>query len=264
MRLPYNDCARDGQSFSKVARFMMRACCRFSAPELRPVKLGSEALLPTSVIRRRVCAANVTTHNPGRLAKALKRPLKIGNREAAALPVRHRLFEAQAIEIDGDVDIFAGDAFRKFFKMLAPIVVQNCAFSLSIPLRSIVCPRMHFKNSGAFRATVPENLVRPPAFEVAATPNTRMPHIWNFQCAIDPPTTSPFRRAHIPVRMIIEGDQDDRFGNMPQPQCSQMVKIAGPIEQEFRRNICLVFPIELFNQRAAARRNAAAVPSFAP
>jgi hypothetical protein len=112
---------------------------------------------------------------------------------------------------------------------------------------------MHFKNSGAFRTTVPENLVRPPAFEVAATPNTRMPHIWNFQCAIDPPTTSPFRRAHIPVRMIIEGDQDNRFGNMPQPQCSQMVKIAGPIEQEFRRNICLVFPIELFNQ---ARRRA--------
>src|SRR5207247_1330697 len=97
-------------------------------------------------------------------------------------------------------------------------------------------------------AAVAENLVWPPTFEVAATPNTRMSHIWKFQGAIDPSTTAPFRRTHVPVRMIIEGDEDDRFGNRPQPQCGQMVKIAGPIEQEFRRNICLVFPIELFNQ----------------
>src|SRR5205814_10322581 len=136
--------------------------------------------LPTGVLRRRVCAANVTTDNPGRLAKALKRPLKIGNREAAALPVDNRLFNVQAIEIDCDVDIFAGDASRKFFKTLVPIVAQDCALALSILFRSLVCPRMHFKHSGAFRTTIAENLVRPPAFEVAATPNARMSHIWKF------------------------------------------------------------------------------------
>src|SRR5712691_6385017 len=48
--------------------------------------------------------------------------------------------------------------------------------------------------------------------------------------------------------MIIKGYEDHRFGNRTQSERCQVVEIAGPIEQEFRRNICLVFPIELFDQ----------------
>ena len=195
--------------------------------------------------------------------KFSKRPLKIGDREAAALPVRHRLFDAQAIEIDRDVDIFAGETFRKFFKTLAPIITQDRALPLSIFQRPIVCPRMHFKNSGAFRATIAENLVRPPTFEIAATPNTRKPHIWKFQCAIHPSTTGPFRRPHIPIRMIIEGDEDDRFGNRTQSERCQMVKIAGAIEQERRREILSRAPDRIVRSGAAARRNASAAPNSA-
>ena len=72
---------------------------------------------------------------------------------------------------------------------------------------------MHFKNSGAFSATIPKNLVWPPAFEIAAAPNCHMLDLRKFQCAIDPTTASPFRRAHIPVRMIVERNEHDGSSN---------------------------------------------------
>src|SRR5205814_3278935 len=122
-------------------------------------------------------AANVATSDTGRFAQFFKRPLKIGHREATALPVRHRLCHAEAVEIDRDIDIFAGETFRKFFKTLAPILAQDCALALSIFHWPIVCPRMNFKNSGAFGTTIAENLVRPPTFEIAAALNTRKPYL---------------------------------------------------------------------------------------
>ena len=192
-----------------------------------------------------------------------KRPLKIGDRKAAALPVGHRFFDAQAIEIDRDVDIFAGETFRKFFKTFAPIITQYRTFTLSIFQWPIVCPRMHFKNSGAFRATVAENLVRPPTFEIAAAPNTRQPYIWKFQCAVHPSATGPFRRPHIPIGMIIERDEDDRFGNRTQSKRCQMMKVAGAVEQERRCEILLSAPDRIVRSTAEARRNASAVPNSA-
>ena len=88
--------------------------------------------------------------------------------------------------------------------MLAPIVAKNRASPLSIFRRAIISPRMHSQDPGALRAAVPENLVRPPAFEISATPDTRTLHMRKFQCAIDPTTAPPFRRAHVPIRMIVE------------------------------------------------------------
>src|SRR5262249_30395201 len=155
---------------------------------------------------------DVAPNDNARFAQFSKRPLEIGDREATALPVGHRLFDAQAIEINCDVDIFAGEMFRKFSKTLAPTITQDRALPLSIFRGAIVCPRMDFKNSGAFGATIAKKLVRPPTFEISAAQNTRKPYIWKFQCAIHPSATGPFRRSHIPIRMIIERDEDDGFG----------------------------------------------------
>src|SRR4030095_10299412 len=101
-------------------------------------------------MRRRIRAANVASSNTGRFAQFSKRPRKIGDPEEAALPVRHRLFHAETVEIDRDVDIFTGKAFRKFFKALAPIFTQDCAPPMSLFQWPIVRPRVDFKNSGTF------------------------------------------------------------------------------------------------------------------
>src|SRR5262249_30240029 len=181
--------------------------------ELRPIELSSETLLPTCIMRWRISAADVSTDDTARFAQFSKRPLKIGHRKAAALPVRHRLFQAQAIEVDCDVDVFWTETLRKFFKTTAPVITQNRALPLPIFQWPIVCPRMNFKNSGAFRTTVAEDLMRPPTFKIVAAPDTRKPYIWQCQCPVNPSTTRPFRGPHIPIRMVIEGDEDDGFGN---------------------------------------------------
>ena len=63
---------------------------------------------------------------------------------------------------------------------------------------------MDFKNSRAFRATIAENLVRPPTFKIAATPDTGATDLRKFQRTIHPRTACPLRRTHIPIGMIIE------------------------------------------------------------
>ena len=106
---------------------------------------------------------------------------------------------------------------------------------------------MHIKKSGAFRAAIAENLIWPPAFKIAATPNTRAQHIWEFQRAIDPSTAGPFRRPHIPIRMVVERNENDRFGDAAQPEGGQIMKIPRSIQQKRRREIALVLAIELFD-----------------
>src|SRR4029077_8726478 len=107
---------------------------------------------------------------------------------------------------------------------------------------------MDFKNSGTFRATIAEKLVRPPTFEIAAAPNTRKPYIGKFQCAVHPCATSPFRRPHVPVGMVIERDENYLVGNRTHPERCQVVKVARAVEQEGRREFPSPLPIELFDQ----------------
>src|SRR5262249_5882228 len=176
-------CCEQRPQFFQSCQICLACPFKIRLDKLWMVEVGGKTLLPPRVMRRRIRAANIATDDGGSCADLSKRPLKISRREAATLPVCPRLLKAQAIEIERDVDIFTSDAFQKIFKTPAPIVAQDCALALSILHGPIVCPRMHIKNSGAFRAAVAENLVWPPAFEIAATPNTRARHIWRFQRA---------------------------------------------------------------------------------
>src|SRR5262249_51466619 len=153
----------------------------------------------------------------------------------------------------GDVDIFVNEAFRKLLKAFTPILAKDSSSSFPIFRRPIVRPRMHFKNSGAFSATVAENLVWPPAFEIGTAPNCHMLDVREFQCAIDPTAASPFRRAHIPIRMVVERNEHDRSTNVAQSKRGQIMKIARPIKQERHRQIRLVLSIKSFDQTRRRR-----------
>lgn len=141
------------------------------------VHFRSEFLFPARVMRWGIRAAYVSPNDARKFAYFSNRPLKIGHCEPTAFPVRDRLFNAQAIEIDRDINIFAREAIYKVFEMVAPVIAQDRAFPLSIFQWPVVCPRMHFKISSAFGATIAENLVREPTFEIAAAPNAGQPHI---------------------------------------------------------------------------------------
>ena len=77
---------------------------------------------------------------------------------------------------------------------------------------------MDFEPALAFRATVAEESRRPPALEVSTTPHLYFFHPRKFERAIHPAAATPARRAHVPVRMVIEGDKDERFAQPPNPQ----------------------------------------------
>ena len=194
------------------------------------IEFRSETLFAPRIFRWRIRAANVATDDPAGFTQPAERPLKIGDREPAVLPICHRLFDAQAIKIDGHIDIFVSEAVGKLLKTLTPILTKNCAPPLLIFGRPIVCPRMHFKNSSAFSATVPKNLVWPPAFEITAAPNCRMLDLRKFQRAIDPATTSPSRGAHIPIRMVVERNEHDWLSNAAQSKRGQIMKVARAVK----------------------------------
>src|SRR6266576_2145245 len=72
--------------------------------------------------------------------------------------------------------------------------------------------------------------MRPPAFEVATTPNRDVAYVRRFQGPIDPAAAAPSRRSHVPIRVVKEGYQGERFANTTQPECAQVMKIARAVK----------------------------------
>src|SRR5205814_1473165 len=159
---------------------------------------------------------------------------KIDNAKAATLPVCHRLFRAKTIEIDRDINASSSKGFNKFVKVPAPVIPQNGAATFSIFCRTLVRPGMHFENACSLRAAISENLVRPPALKIPATPNGDTAHLRKFQRAIDPTAATPFRWAHIPIWMIVEGNKCDRVRDSSEPERSQIMEITGAVKQKQR------------------------------
>ena len=196
----------------------------------------------------RICAANVAGDDLRRFAQSSQSPLKIENRKSAAFPVCYRLFCAKAIEIDRDINTFFAEVFYELVKVLPPILAQNGAATLLIFRGPSIRPWMNVKNACSLRATIAKKLMRPPAFKISATPNADAAHVRKFQRAIHPSAAAPFRRAHVPVRVIVEGDNSDGLGETPNPERSQIMKITGAVEQKRGRKLCLIFAVKLGDQ----------------
>lgn len=131
--------------------------------------------------------------------------------------------------------------------MFPPIVAQNRAATLSIFHRSLIGPGMNFQTAGAFRAAISKKLPRPPALKISTTPNADALHMWQFEHAIDPTAATPFRRAHVPVRVIVQRHDNHRLRRPPDPKRSQMMKVTGSVKQKGRETR-LKFAVELVNQ----------------
>jgi len=88
--------------------------------------------------------------------------------------------------------------------MVAPVVPQDRAATLSMFYRATVGPRMNFEPPFVFTSAVCENIVWPPALKIAAAPNRDVLDVRKLKRAIDPAAATPFRRSNVPVRMIIK------------------------------------------------------------
>ena len=135
------------------------------------VHFRSESLFPARVLRLGISTTNIAGDDMRSFAQFFQCPDEIDNVEPATFPIGHAFFCTKAIEVDRDVEICSTESRGKVFEFPAPIVMQNCAATLSIFQRPIIRPRVHFKFARAFRATISENLVRPPTFKIAAAPH---------------------------------------------------------------------------------------------
>src|SRR5438046_10673993 len=99
---------------------------------------------------------------------------------------------------------------------------------------------MNVKNACSLRATIAKKLMRPPAFKISTAPNCDVLYLSKFQSAIHPTAAAPFRRAHVPVRVIVEGDNSDGLGETPNPERSQIMKITRAEEQKRGRKLCFI------------------------
>src|SRR5260370_40766733 len=105
---------------------------------------------------------------------------------------------------------------------------------------------MNFKPAYALGQTVGKNIVRPPALEISAAPNSDMLNVRELQRAIDPAAAAPFRRTHIPVRMIIKRNENDWFIQPAKPKRTEIMEIARAIKNE-RRNLASKLVVEFLD-----------------
>ena len=77
---------------------------------------------------------------------------------------------------------------------------------------------MNIELTRAFGAAIAEKLMWPPAFEIPAAPHIHAVDMRQFERAIDPSSTAPARRPHVPIRMIIERNNRERPCNATNPQ----------------------------------------------
>ena len=168
------------------------------------VHFRGKSLLPARIDRFGKGSTNIARHDLRDRAQFSHRPEEICHRKPPAFPICDRFFAAKTIKIDRNINIGPTETSNEHFEMVAPIVPQDRAATLSMFHRAIVGPRMNFEPPFAFTSAVCENIVWPPALKIAAAPNRDVLDVRKLKRAIDPAAATPFRRSNVPVRMIIK------------------------------------------------------------
>ena len=194
---------------------------------------GGEPLFCARVFRRGKRPADIAANDFRFRPQLRQRPRHVVNGKAAALPIRDRVVRAQAIQIDGDVQVRSSQGVRELGELCPPICTHYSSAPILVRRRPVVRPGMNFQFTASFGPPVSEELSRPPAFEIPATPDANLLDEGKFECTIDPATATPAGRAHVPIRMVIEGDEDERFAQPSNPQRGQVMKVARAINQEW-------------------------------
>src|SRR3954470_22898758 len=135
------------------------------------IDLGDEFLLPACVSRPRLGAANISADDLRSAAQHLQGPNQIRYSKASTLPVCRGLLRPQTIQINRDINRRGRDLLHEGGKTLPPVFRLNRSAAVPIRGRSIVRPWMHIEAAGSFRGAITKCLSRPPALEIAATPD---------------------------------------------------------------------------------------------
>src|ERR1041385_7514143 len=135
------------------------------------VYLRGEPLFRARIFRWGKGAADIARDDLRFRPQFRQRPRNVLHREAAALPIRHCVFRPQAIEVDRDINVGAGESLGELCKPCAPVRGDDCALSILFRSRPPVGPRKTFQSPASSRPPISEELSRPPALEISTAPN---------------------------------------------------------------------------------------------
>ena len=107
-------------------------CGKIGPRQFWMIHFRREPLLPAHVSGLGESAANVAGDNLRSVPQLRQRPDKIGNCEAAVLPICCCFGGPKTIKVDCNVNISTAKVLGKALEMFAPIVAQNCTATLSI------------------------------------------------------------------------------------------------------------------------------------
>ena len=168
------------------------------------IKPARETLESRAVKRSRPSPANIAADDFDFLTDEAERPEEIGDRKAAIFPIGGGFGRGEAIEINGDVDFFSGNAGHPLRKFQLPVVRGDGMNPIGI-IGTGFRPRLDAETILSGRATIPKKAPGPFAFIVATTPDGDFFDPRIFEGTIDPGATRPIRRTDVPIGMIIEG-----------------------------------------------------------
>jgi hypothetical protein len=192
---------------------------QLSRRQFRVIHIRGETLLAPRIPRRGKGPADIAAKNlRARGAQLRQRPLDVCQGEAAALPIGHGVLRPQTIKVDRDIEIRPVQRADELLETLPPVSTEDHSGSSSIGGRPAIRPGVDLQSSGPFRATIAEQPARPPALEIPAAPHAHFFHEWQFERPIHPAATAPVRRTHIPIRMIVERDQNEWLRHPARPE----------------------------------------------
>ena len=104
-----------------------------------------------------------------------------------------------------------------------------------------------------FRATIAEQPCRPPALEIPAAPDAHFFQQGKLEGPIYPTATTPARRAHVPIRMIVERNKNEGLSQAAGPKRREMMEVPGAVKNE-RGEVAAHIVVEGFDRTRRRRK----------
>jgi hypothetical protein len=135
------------------------------------IEMSGETLKSAGISRRTESAAAIATEDGGVLADLRKGPNEIIRRKQAVLPIGHDIVLRKTVEIDGDVGIFAMEAFGKVSEAIAPRVAGHAVETPCCRERLPFSPPVNLETLCAKGASVAEQACGEGKFKITTPPD---------------------------------------------------------------------------------------------
>ena len=190
------------------------------------VKPSGEFLESRAVAGTRPAAAEIAADDFDFFPQDLEGPHEVVTGEASIFPIRDSFAGDKTIQVDGDVDFVAMPALDPFEELGSPRFLGE-RIEVERVVEALAFPGINEEPVRLGRVAISEKPPGKAALEVAATQDADAFDEGIFERAIDPGAARPFRRANVPVGMVVKGEDREWFAKLTLPDGAEVMEVAG-------------------------------------